>query len=419
VLTLACESPCPSADSPAYVCACVGTIQVLSSRRQLEKFSPQQLAAIAWSYAMVNYDVPQLFEAVQEEAMRKPQLAEMLSKAGLLRGGGGGGGTVGVLAGQGRVGLPGGAGVARPNMGQGNNHAMGAGGGVVGNGNQGMYNHSGGGHGQALAHQGGPQGYGGQALQHGRGGPGGMSQASHASHMQAGMLGGYMHGSAGHAQSSHASSKGMEVARAAEEHKKEMEEKQRLVIGCEEGGELCPLCVEEMDATDMALLPCPCGYQVCLLCLNKIRNEGNKQCPACRSEYEEDKFRKVDPPPKKKKGEEGGGAADTGWECSTSKKKTSSKKTQAPLTFPGFPPRVADMLAQCHEACIVSKGELDERVMEDLKALPERGMLPAPARKRCASASMHDQGSRRRRSCVLCSDWAMAWQVRSQCSLSS
>ena len=31
------------------------------------------------------------------------------------------------------------------------------------------------------------------------------------------------------------------------------------------------------------------------------------------------------------------------------------------------------MLAQCHEAGIVSKGELDERVMEDLKALPERG----------------------------------------------
>ena len=61
--------------------------QVLNPRRQLDKFSPQQLAAIAWSYAMVNFQAPELFEAVQEEAMRKPPLAEMLSKAGLLRGG--------------------------------------------------------------------------------------------------------------------------------------------------------------------------------------------------------------------------------------------------------------------------------------------------------------------------------------------
>jgi hypothetical protein len=80
----------------------------------------------------------------------------------------------------------------------------------------------------------------------------------------------------------------------------------------------------------------------------------------------------VDLPPKKKKGDESQ-AADAGWESTGAKKKASNKKPPVPLTFPGFSPKVADMLAQCHEAGIVSKGELDERVMEDLKVLPERG----------------------------------------------
>jgi hypothetical protein len=59
-------------------------VQVLNPRRNIDKFSPQQLAAIAWSYAMVNFDSPQLFAAVRDEATHKPQMAEMLNKAGLL-----------------------------------------------------------------------------------------------------------------------------------------------------------------------------------------------------------------------------------------------------------------------------------------------------------------------------------------------
>ena len=264
--------------------------QVLNPRRQLDKFSPQQLAAIAWSYAMVNFQAPELFEAVQEEAMRKPPLAEMLSKAGLLRGGS----SLGAFGrGRGAGGV--GANATRPNTA--NNQAMGGMGnqtpahmqataGGVGNNNgasaisyQG--NHAGGGSMQQRAQQAGQQGYGAPAPQNNKGGPQGGAYGQQG-HVQ--QTSGYnQQYGAGNGQDS---SKGSEVARAAEEHKKEMEEKQRQVIGsCEEGGELCPLCVEEMDATDMALIPCPCGYQICLLCLNKIRNEGNKQCPACRSEY--------------------------------------------------------------------------------------------------------------------------------------
>ena len=90
--------------------------------------------------------------------------------------------------------------------------------------------------------------------------------------------------------------------------------------------------------------------------------------------YEEDKFRKVDPPSKKKKTDDNR-QEDTGWESGGAKKKTQNRKPPAPLTFPGFSPKVAEMLGECHAAGIVTKGELDERVMEDLKALPERGLL--------------------------------------------
>ena len=40
----------------------------------------------------------------------------------------------------------------------------------------------------------------------------------------------------------------------------------------EDGGLSCPLCVEEMDTTDLSFLPCPCGYQVRLQGTSLIRN---------------------------------------------------------------------------------------------------------------------------------------------------
>jgi hypothetical protein len=265
-------------------CRECGVLQVLSPRRQLDKFSPQQLAAIAWSYAMVNYEAPQLFEAVQEEAMRKPPLAEMLSKAGLLRGSalgafGGGGGGARPIAAAGNPNAGGGMGGHGPGAhmqgGMGNSAALG-----------GSYqaNHGGGAMQQRAQQAGGPQPGPQPNVAHPRGGQSAYQQQhpqGNALQQAAPTAYGNAGGGSGSGQDP---TKGSEVARAAEEHKKEMEEKQRQVLG-DEGGELCPLCVEEMDSTDMALMPCPCGYQVCLLCLNKIRNEGNKQCPACRSEY--------------------------------------------------------------------------------------------------------------------------------------
>lgn len=267
-------------------------LQVLSPRRQLDKFSPQQLAAIAWSYAMVNYDAPQLFEAVQEEAMRKPPLAEMLSKAGLLRGSA----ALGVAGAGARPNTAAGSSSAPTGLGgnaPGAAHMQGTGAGMV-NSVAGMNYSTNHGAGPAPMQRAQP------SAQHQQPYPSqpstskgvsaaysqvqAQSQQGVAPQPQQVNPAGYGNTGGGNGSAPEAA-KGSEFARAAEEHKKEMEEKQRQVIGCEEGGELCPLCVEEMDATDMALMPCPCGYQVCLLCLNKIRNEGNKQCPACRSEY--------------------------------------------------------------------------------------------------------------------------------------
>ncbi|ONH66060.1 General negative regulator of transcription subunit 4 [Cyberlindnera fabianii] len=54
--------------------------------------------------------------------------------------------------------------------------------------------------------------------------------------------------------------------------------------------DLCPLCVEEMDAFDKNFKPCPCGYQICQFCYNNIRQnpELNGRCPACRRKYDDE-----------------------------------------------------------------------------------------------------------------------------------
>lgn len=48
----------------------------------------------------------------------------------------------------------------------------------------------------------------------------------------------------------------------------------------EDDGEYCPLCVTELDETDMEFKPCSCDYRVCLYCFHKL-----KKCPACRMSY--------------------------------------------------------------------------------------------------------------------------------------
>ncbi|KAG8217254.1 hypothetical protein J3R82DRAFT_5345 [Butyriboletus roseoflavus] len=47
----------------------------------------------------------------------------------------------------------------------------------------------------------------------------------------------------------------------------------------------CPLCLEEMDISDLNFKPCVCGYQICRFCWHHIKQNLNRRCPACRREY--------------------------------------------------------------------------------------------------------------------------------------
>ena len=39
----------------------------------------------------------------------------------------------------------------------------------------------------------------------------------------------------------------------------------------DEDEEVCPLCAENFDVTDKAFFPCPCEYQICLWCFDKLK----------------------------------------------------------------------------------------------------------------------------------------------------
>jgi CCR4-NOT transcription complex subunit 4 len=53
----------------------------------------------------------------------------------------------------------------------------------------------------------------------------------------------------------------------------------------EDDEEVCPICCENIDDTDKAFFPCPCGFQPCMFCYNKIVEIGDARCPACRRTY--------------------------------------------------------------------------------------------------------------------------------------
>ena len=46
----------------------------------------------------------------------------------------------------------------------------------------------------------------------------------------------------------------------------------------------CPLCIRPMDEDDQRFYPCPCKYQICMFCYNKLI-ESDPRCPGCRSKY--------------------------------------------------------------------------------------------------------------------------------------
>ena len=54
----------------------------------------------------------------------------------------------------------------------------------------------------------------------------------------------------------------------------------------EDDDDLCPICAETMDATDKEFFPCPCGFQFCCFCYNRMAEVGDHfRCPACRKPF--------------------------------------------------------------------------------------------------------------------------------------
>jgi CCR4-NOT transcription complex subunit 4 len=43
--------------------------------------------------------------------------------------------------------------------------------------------------------------------------------------------------------------------------------------------------MEALDYDDLGFYPCGCGYQVCRFCWNRLKNDENGLCPACRQPY--------------------------------------------------------------------------------------------------------------------------------------
>ena len=61
----------------------------------------------------------------------------------------------------------------------------------------------------------------------------------------------------------------------------------------------CPLCMEELDATDFLLASrlCQCHYAVCLWCFRRICEDAAKddtpaRCPNCRAVYDQERIRR-------------------------------------------------------------------------------------------------------------------------------
>eukprot|EP00656_Telonema_subtile_P017904 TRINITY_DN19653_c0_g1_i2.p1 TRINITY_DN19653_c0_g1~~TRINITY_DN19653_c0_g1_i2.p1 ORF type:complete len:573 (+),score=114.21 TRINITY_DN19653_c0_g1_i2:109-1827(+) len=49
----------------------------------------------------------------------------------------------------------------------------------------------------------------------------------------------------------------------------------------------CPLCAEELDATDRGFYPCRCRYQVCPFCYVRLKETTAGLCPGCRAPYKD------------------------------------------------------------------------------------------------------------------------------------
>lgn len=59
---------------------------------------------------------------------------------------------------------------------------------------------------------------------------------------------------------------------------------------------MCPLCITELSPSEYDFYPCPCGYQICSFCFEKLITEYKSTgCPLCRRIYDDDAVDRVGP----------------------------------------------------------------------------------------------------------------------------
>lgn len=61
--------------------------------------------------------------------------------------------------------------------------------------------------------------------------------------------------------------------------------------------QMCPLCTEALDETDLLGQFCGCNFKICLFCQQRIVEEAAAQgippaCPNCRSVYDKERVQK-------------------------------------------------------------------------------------------------------------------------------
>ena len=62
-------------------------------------------------------------------------------------------------------------------------------------------------------------------------------------------------------------------------------------IDSEDDEGTCPLCCADLGVEDLNFFPCKCGYQLCLFCYGRLKNEFEAQCPACRTIYGDGEYK--------------------------------------------------------------------------------------------------------------------------------
>ena len=186
-----------------------------------------------------------------------------------------------------------------------------------------------------------------------------------------------------------------ERARACDDDKKKMAEE-----------EVCPICCNELTDDDKALIPCKCGFQICLWCLHKMMDEMGGKCPACRTPYNKANF--VYKEVKKKPKDKRNGGSNTLSKNNKARKSHQSSKNYEQLKNVRVIQRnlvyVIGLAAKCANETVLRSHRLFGQYGTILKVVINRTYLGNDERHNSASAYITFKSKENARTCVMATD---------------